>query len=92
MSVSFKSIVEGLLFVSDSPLTPEKINAVTEGVSLDRVQKVLDELMAEYEEMNRGFTLTYVAGGYQFRSRAELSSYILQLKKKAPTRRPGNPG
>ncbi|MBW2323211.1 MAG: SMC-Scp complex subunit ScpB [Deltaproteobacteria bacterium] len=86
MTVSLKSIIEGLLFVSDIPLTPAKISNVTDGVSKDRVQKTLDELVAEYEELNRAFVLTYVAGGYQFRSRAELSSYILQLKKKAPAR------
>ncbi len=86
MTVSLKLIIEGLLFVSNVPLSLEKISAVTDGVPRDRIQKALDELMAEYEEMNRAFVLTYVAGGYQFRSRAELSSYILQLKKKAPAR------
>ncbi|MBW2092554.1 MAG: SMC-Scp complex subunit ScpB [Deltaproteobacteria bacterium] len=86
MTVSLKSIIEGLLFVSDTPLTPEKISSVTNGVSREKIQKTLDELVTEYEEMNRAFVLVYVAGGYQFRSRAELSAYILQLKKKAPAR------
>jgi len=86
MSISLKTIIEGLLFVADAPLTAERIAQVTEGTPKERVQKVLDELEAEYEEMGRAFVLKNVAGGYQFRSRPELSSYILMLKQKPPTR------
>ena len=86
MSLSLKEIVEGLLFVTEDPLDVKKIVAVIEGVSTDRVQKVLDELEVEYEEFGRAFHLARVAGGYQFRTRPELSSYILKMKKKSPTR------
>ena len=86
MSITLKTIVEGLLFVAEEPMTIEKIAEVAEGASVERVQKVLDELESDYEELDRAFTLRRVAGGYQFRTRPELSSYILQMKKKSPTR------
>lgn len=86
MAITLKTIVEGLLFVSDQPLTVERILEITEASSLDRVQKILDELEAEYEEIERAYLLRRVAGGYQFRTRPELSSYVLRLKKKSPTR------
>lgn len=86
MNLSLKAIIEGLLFVSETPLDVAKIVAVAEGVSAERVQKVMDELEAEYDELGRAFVLRRVAGGYQFRTRPELSSYILRLKKKSPTR------
>jgi segregation and condensation protein B len=86
MNLSLKTIIEGLLFVAESPLTLDKIQDVTEGASRDRVQRVLDALEVEYEEMGRAYTLKRVAGGYQFRTRPELSSYILRMKKKSPTR------
>ena len=86
MNLSLKSIVEGLLFVAEEPLTLDKIQQVCEGTSADRLQKVLDALETEYEELGRAFTVKRVAGGYQFRTRPELSSYILSLKKKSPTR------
>ena len=86
MSLPLKNIIEGLLFVADLPLTPQKIGTALDGVSPERIQKVLDELETEYEELGRAFVLKRVAGGYQFRTRPELSSYILRLKKKAPTR------
>ena len=86
MSLSLKTIIEGLLFVSEEPLGAEKLASAVEGVSLERVQKVLDELEVEYQEMGRSFMLKKLAGGYQFRTKPELSSYILNLKKKSPTR------
>jgi segregation and condensation protein B len=86
MNLSLKTIIEGILFVAEEPMNVGRLTTVTEGVSRERVQKVLDELEAEYAEMGRSFTLKQVAGGYQFRTRPELSSYILQMKKKSPTR------
>jgi segregation and condensation protein B len=86
MSLSLRDIVEGLLFVSGDPLDVDRVTAVVEGVAPERVQKVLDELEAQYEDMGRAFVLRRVAGGYQFRTKPELSPYILRLKKKSPTR------
>lgn len=86
MSLDLKTIIEGLLFVAEEPLTMERISMVTEGAAPDRIQKTLDELESEYEDLGRAFVLRRVAGGYQFRTRPELSSYILRMKKKSPTR------
>ena len=86
MNLGLKTIVEGLLFVAEEPMTLDRICEITEAPSLERVQKIVDELEVEYEEMGRAFLLRKVAGGYQFRTRPELSSYILRMKKKSPTR------
>lgn len=86
MGIPLKNIVEGLLFISEDPLTPEKISGLLEDVPLDRIRKTLDELKEEYDELGRAFNIKLVAKGYQFRSIAELSPYILMLKKKAPAR------
>lgn len=82
-----KTIIEGLLFVADEPLTLEKLaQAFEEEMPLDRIARVVDELINEYEEMGRAFVLKPVAGGFQFRTRPEVSSYALRLKKKSPAR------
>ncbi len=82
-----KTIIEGLLFVAEEPLTLDRLNqALDEPLSPDRLLKILDDLINEYEELNRAFILREVAGGYQFRTRPELSTYALRLKKKSPTR------
>lgn len=82
-----KTIIEGLLFVADEPLTLEKMaQAFEEEMPAERLARVLDELINEYEEMGRAFVLKQVAEGYQFRTRPELSAHVLRLKKKNPTR------
>ncbi len=82
-----KTIVEGLLFVADEPLSLEKLaQAFEEDISLDRLSRVVDDLINEYEELDRAFVLKPVAGGFQFRTRPEISSYALRLKKKSPAR------
>ena len=85
--VAVKTAVEGLLFVADEPLSLERLaQAFEEPPPPGLLKRVLDELMDEYEESGRAFVLRTVAGGFQFRTRPELSSYILRLKKKSPAR------
>ncbi len=85
--IPIKTIIEGLLFVADEPLSPARLAQAFEGeISPERLARHLDELMNEYEGLGRAFILKPVAGGFQFRTRPELSSYILRLKKKSPAR------
>ena len=82
-----KTIIEGLLFVAEEPLTLDRLNqALDEPLPPDKLLKILDDLINEYEELGRAFILREVAGGYQFRTRPELSTYALRLKKKSPAR------
>ena len=84
---SLKTIVEGLLFASDAPLSAARIlTAFIEPVTEDEVTAVITELRAEYERDGRAFELREVAGGWQFRTRPALSVYALRLRKKSPSR------
>jgi len=80
-----KAIVESLVFVSDVPLRVERIaEAVDE--ERGRVLQVLRELEGEYRESRRGFVLEEVAGGFQFRTRAEHVEWVRRLNKSRPFR------
>ncbi|MDR1921775.1 MAG: SMC-Scp complex subunit ScpB [Candidatus Adiutrix sp.] len=84
---ALKTIIEGLLFVADGPMPLERLaQAFEEEIPQSRLARIVDELINEYEEMNRAFLLKPVAGGFQFRTRPEVSSYALRLKKKSPAR------
>jgi segregation and condensation protein B len=80
-----KAIVESLVFVSDVPLRPERI---AEALDLERgrVMQILRELEAEYRQARRGFVLDEVAGGFQFRTRAEHADWVRRLSKNRPFR------
>ncbi|MDR0881942.1 MAG: SMC-Scp complex subunit ScpB [Candidatus Adiutrix sp.] len=86
-TLSLTTIIEGLLFVADEPLSLAKLaQAFDEEVSPERLARAVDELINEYEELGRAFVLRPVAGGFQFRTRPELSPYALRLKNKSPAR------
>jgi segregation and condensation protein B len=80
-----KAIVESLVFVSDIPLRPERIAEAIE-VERGRVVQILRELESEYRQARRGFVLEEVAGGFQFRTRAEHVDWVRRLNKSRPFR------
>jgi segregation and condensation protein B len=86
-ALPLKTIIEGLLFVADAPLPLERLSRAFDGeISRERLARAVDELINEYAELGRAFILKPVAGGYQFRTRPELSPYALRLKNKSPAR------
>lgn len=62
---SNESLIESLLLASDEPLTVRKICELS-GLEKQEVKGILESLMAEYLEMNRGIQLREIAGGYRF--------------------------
>lgn len=81
---NIQAIIEALVLVSETPLALEKICAVLNEVEKSQVKDALDKLIAEYEERQGGICLQEVAGGYQFRTRAELSAWVKKLKLSKP--------
>ena len=75
-----KAILEGLIFVSESPLTLDRMKEVL-GIQKRDLQRLLSEMMEDYQRKERGFLLMEVAEGFQFRTRPEHSSWIKKLKK-----------
>ena len=86
MIANLKSIVESLVFVSETPLSLNRLKAILGDVDLRDIRLVLAELQGEYEDRQGGFALKEVAGGYQFRTRSAYSDWIKKLLKPSPTR------
>ena len=77
-----KAIIESLIFVSETPLTLDRIKEVLGEVNKKDLQRLVSELIEEYQQAaGRGFILTEVAEGYQFRTRPEYADWIRKLKK-----------
>ena len=72
-------IVEALLFASTQPLSPEELaRSVPSGIDVDQVLARLTELYAP-----RGVNLRRVAGGFAFRTAADLG-YLLAAEAEPP--------
>jgi segregation and condensation protein B len=85
-AVELKAIVEGLLFVSEVPVTLDRFCELLPEYGRSDIRGVLDALTAEYSNPARGINLTQVANGYQFRTAAATADYLKRLHRAKPFR------
>ena len=84
--VALIMILEAVLFASDKPVSVSELNRILPDSSPDEIRGALDSLGDEYRAMNRSFVLKQVAGGYEFRTRAEYAPYIVNMLRASPAR------
>lgn len=83
---SLKSIVESLIFVSDTPVTLDRLCTLLEEYDRNEVREALAALTADYGGEGRGVSLAEVAGGYQFRTPPENADFLRRLTRTRPTK------
>ena len=81
---NIKAVIEALILASETPLMLEKICLILAEVEKAEVKEALEKLVLEYNERQGGFCLQEVAGGFQFRTRPELSLWVKKLKSTKP--------
>jgi len=79
------SIIEGLLFIAQSPLSVSRLGDILEQDS-DLIRGVLKRIQEDYEAFHRGLLLEEVAGGYQFRTKIGLRPWIHKYRASKPNR------
>jgi len=76
--------LHALLFVSDRPLSADRLAEAIGDIERDVVVTLLEELRDELEVQNAPYVLREIAGGYQLTTKAAFAPYIrrlLQIKK-----------
>lgn len=74
--------IETIIFMSDKPISIQKIKAQIDAeLPLRVVHESLSRLQAGYEEKHHGIRLVEVAEGYQFRTKATYSKFVQTLFK-----------
>jgi segregation and condensation protein B len=76
-----KAILEAIVYVTDEPLSAQQIAAAIEA-PIDKVKRMLDELVAEYAKPERGLTVREVAGGYKMATKPEHHEAVRAFVKK----------
>lgn len=79
------AIIEALLFASEAPLTVERIVETLPETEKKEIVALLEQLIREYDARRGGICLREVAGGFQFRTRSDLSPWIRKLKAGRPS-------
>ncbi len=81
-----KSIVEALLFVSEVPLTIDKLCDILSEYKREDIRFVVNELQNDYNKLERAIYLAQIAEGFQFRTRKEYGEIIRRLVKISSSR------
>jgi segregation and condensation protein B len=76
-----KPILESLIFVSDAPLSLDRMCILLEEFDRGDIRSALMALTADYRQRGGSIILTEVAGGYQFRTLPEYADYLKRLTK-----------
>jgi segregation and condensation protein B len=85
MNSPLKKLIESLIFVSQEPLTLERIQAVCEGVPAEDVRAAVDEVVSDYASEDRGVQVVHVGGGWLFATKPAFDREVrrlLQIERK----------
>ena len=78
-----RAVLEAIVYITEEPLTLSQI-ATALGQPRERVQALLDELVAEYDKPEHGVTMREVAGGYKLTTKPEhhetVRNFVRSLK------------
>ncbi len=78
IDLSYKTIIEGLLFISDTPMTTKMLADILEIDELS-IEEILTDLEKEYKQPDRGMVLKKIANGYQFMTAPIVEPYIKKM-------------
>ncbi len=76
-----KAMLEAIVYVTDEPLSAQQMAAAL-GHPIDKIKRLLDQLLEEYGRPDHGLTIREVAGGYQMATKAEHHEAVRAFVKK----------
>jgi segregation and condensation protein B len=80
-----KNLIEALIFVSQEPVTLERLAAVVEGLSEAEIQAAVESLVADYAAEGRGIQIIRTGGGWLFATKPAHDREVrrlLQIERK----------
>lgn len=76
-----QAILEAIVYITDEPLTAQQIAAAI-GQPIDKIKRILDQLVAEYAKLEHGLSVREIAGGYKMSTKAEHHEAVRAFVKK----------
>ena len=76
-----KAVLEAIVYVTAEPLSAQQMSAAL-GYPIDRIKRLLDQLVDEYAQPEHGLTVREVAGGYKMATKAEHHEAVRAFVKK----------
>lgn len=85
MDSRLKETIEALIFVSQDPLSIERMSAALEGVPAEDIRAAVEELAGDYSAGDRGIHIVRSGGGYLFATKPAFDRDVrrlLQIERK----------
>lgn len=79
--INYKGIIEALLFSWGDPLDAKSISSILE-VDEDSVKNILDDMVKEFDDVNRGLKIIKINDSYQLCTKIEHYEYIKLLNNR----------
>src|SRR5579864_72435 len=76
-----KAILEAVVYITDEPLSAQQMAAALEQ-PIDKVKRLLDEIVAEFAKAEHGLAVREVAGGYKMATKPEHHEAVRAFVKK----------
>jgi len=76
-----KAILEAVVYITDEPLSAQQMAAALQQ-PIDRIKKLLDEIVAEFAKPEHGLAIREVAGGYKMATKPEHHEAVRAFVKK----------
>jgi segregation and condensation protein B len=76
-----KAILEAVVYITDEPLSAQQIAAALEQ-PIDKIKRLLDEIVAEFAKPEHGLSVREVAGGYKMATKVEHHEAVRAFVKK----------
>ncbi|MDX2153885.1 MAG: SMC-Scp complex subunit ScpB [Bryobacteraceae bacterium] len=74
------AVLEAIIYITDEPLTAQQMAAAL-ATPIERVNRLLERLVAQYAQSDRGLTIREVAGGYKMGTKPEHHEAVRQFVK-----------
>ena len=78
---NLKSAIEALIFASEKPITVEQLKKVLGDIDTLSVNKIITELVDDYQAQNRGLRVVEIAGGFQMTTCSNFAPFLKKLFK-----------
>ena len=85
MNNSLKALIESLIFVSQEPLTLDRLGTVVEGVPAAEIEAAVEELIRDHDAEGRGVHIIRAGGGWLFATKPAHDREVrrlLQIERK----------
>ena len=85
MNDTLKALIESLIFVSQEPLTLDRLGTVVEGVPAAEIEAAVEELIRDHDAEGRGVHIIRAGGGWLFATKPAHDREVrrlLQIERK----------